>query len=99
MIHKLYFFLLLIIFLFACFTVRLYCQHRYLPARQFACHKCGAVAVFGLSAHHIGEEKQLQYGEYHNEFDDDNGPQRATYGHAAKSISIESIHLIYNILV
>ncbi len=61
---------------------------------QRAAHGLSAVGiVIVFAAENVRKKEQLEYGEYHNQFDDDNRPQLLAYGHRTESVGIEAEHV------
>ena len=62
-----------------------------LARNEFACHVRRFVAV-GPLPEYIGEEEELQHKEYHEELDEDDGPEHLAERHAPETVGIEAEH-------
>ncbi len=58
---------------------------------EFARHVRRFVAV-GPLPEYIGEEEKLQHKEYHEELDEDDGPEHLAERHAPETVGIEAEH-------
>jgi len=61
---------------------------------EFACHISSTVTIPSLLLEHIGKEEELEHKEDDNELDEYDCPKHTPYCHTAKSVYIETVHLI-----
>ena len=69
-----------------------------LARNEFACHVRRFVAV-GPLPEYIGEEEELQHKEYHEELDEDDGPEHLAERHAPETVGIEAEHPVKHIIL
>ena len=47
------------------------------------------MSFLGMSAEEVGEEEDLEDGKHDEEFDEDDGPERAAERHVAEAVVVE----------